>query len=162
MSRFGGAPKCKVCGKSVYMAEEVKANGESYHKVCFKCCQCNKSLDSNNMAVSEEKLYCAPCHRKIHDIHKIAYESTDSGVSTGGPDDCGRCGKAVYTAEKIVGAGKNWHKRCFYCQSCHKSLDSTSVCDNEGEIYCKGCYGGKFGPKGYGYGGGAGALTRTE
>ena len=28
------------------------------------------------------------------------------GVSTGGPDDCGRCGKAVYTAEKIVGAGK--------------------------------------------------------
>ena len=36
---------------------------------------------SNNMAVSEEKLYCAPCHRKIHDIHKIAYESTDSGTS---------------------------------------------------------------------------------
>ena len=30
------------------------------------------------------------------------------GVSTGGPDDCGRCGKAVYTAEKIVGAGKVW------------------------------------------------------
>ena len=33
------------------------------------------------MAVSEEKLYCAPCHRKIHDIHKMAYESTDSGTN---------------------------------------------------------------------------------
>ena len=31
-----------------------------------------------------------------------------------------------------------------------------------GEIYCKACYGGLFGPKGYGYGGGAGALTRTQ
>ena len=29
-------------------------------------------------------------------------------------------------------------------------------------IHIAGCYGGKFGPKGYGYGGGAGALTRTE
>ena len=37
---------------------------------------------SNNMAVAEEKLYCAPCHRKIHDIHKMAYESTDSGTCT--------------------------------------------------------------------------------
>ena len=34
------------------------------------------------MAVAEEKLYCAPCHRKIHDIHKMAYESTDSGTCT--------------------------------------------------------------------------------
>lgn len=25
-----------------------------------------------------------------------------------------------------------------------------------------GCYGANFGPKGFGYGGGAGALTRTQ
>ena len=31
-----------------------------------------------------------------------------------------------------------------------------------GEIYCKSCYGAEFGPKGYGFGGGAGALTRTQ
>lgn len=30
---------------------------------------------------------------------------------------------------------------------------------HESEIYCKSCYGKKYGPKGYGYGQGAGALS---
>lgn len=38
-------------------------------------------------------------------------------------------------------------------------LDSTTCAEHEGMIYCKGCHGKKFGPKGYGYGGGAGALS---
>ena len=29
----------------------------------------------------------------------------------------------------------------------------------DGNIYCKGCYGNKFGLRGYGFGGGAGTLT---
>jgi len=30
-----------------------------------------------------------------------------------------------------------------------------------GEIYCAACYGKKYGPKGFGYGQGAGTLTNT-
>ena len=30
-----------------------------------------------------------------------------------------------------------------------------------GEIYCAACYGRNFGPKGFGYGQGAGTLTNT-
>ena len=56
----------------------------------------------------------------------------------------------------------------FIAEECNKSLDSNTVAEKKaeeegkpGEIYCKGCYGRHFGPKGYGYGGGAGALTNT-
>ncbi|KAJ7389635.1 hypothetical protein OS493_029974 [Desmophyllum pertusum] len=53
---------------------------------------------------------------------------------------------------------KSWHKKCFTCKECDKKLDSDTLAENEGEIYCKGCYGKQSGPKGYGYGGGAGAF----
>ncbi|KAG5848879.1 cysteine and glycine-rich protein 3-like [Anguilla rostrata] len=70
----------------------------------------------------------------------------------GGCDHCSRCSKAVYAAEKIIGAGKTWHKMCFRCALCGKSLESTTVTDKDGEIYCKVCYAKNFGPKGRGLG----------
>ncbi|GFU60506.1 cysteine and glycine-rich protein 2 [Nephila pilipes] len=80
----------------------------------------------------------------------------------GGADVCPRCGKAVYMAEKMMGGGSAWHKTtCFNCKECHKRLESMTLCEREGEIYCKTCYGKLYGPKGYGYGGGAGTLQMS-
>ncbi|KAJ6651445.1 hypothetical protein lerEdw1_021018 [Lerista edwardsae] len=57
---------------------------------------------------------------------------------------------------------KPWHKNCFRCAKCGKSLESTTLTEKEGEIYCKGCYAKNFGPKGFGYGQGAGALVHAQ
>ncbi|XP_053281292.1 cysteine and glycine-rich protein 3 [Pleuronectes platessa] len=70
----------------------------------------------------------------------------------GGSDRCPRCSKAVFAAEKVMGAGKPWHKTCFRCALCGKSLESTTVTDKDGELYCKVCYAKNFGPKGFGLG----------
>ncbi|XP_044535119.1 cysteine and glycine-rich protein 2 [Gracilinanus agilis] len=80
----------------------------------------------------------------------------------GGAEKCSRCGDSVYAAEKVIGAGKPWHKNCFRCAKCGKSLESTTLTEKEGEIYCKGCYAKNFGPKGFGYGQGAGALVHAQ
>lgn len=42
---------------------------------------------------------------------------------------------------------------------CGKMLDSTNCAEHENELYCKNCHGRKYGPKGYGFGGGAGCLS---
>ncbi|KAG8137908.1 hypothetical protein E2320_003848 [Naja naja] len=80
----------------------------------------------------------------------------------GGAEKCSRCGDSVYAAEKVIGAGKPWHKNCFRCAKCGKSLESTTLTEKDGEIYCKGCYAKNFGPKGFGYGQGAGALVHAQ
>lgn len=43
---FGGGVKCAMCGKTVYFAEEVVAEGQKWHKMCFKCTICSKMLDT--------------------------------------------------------------------------------------------------------------------
>ncbi|KXJ07671.1 Muscle LIM protein Mlp84B [Exaiptasia diaphana] len=77
-------------------------------------------------------------------------------------DRCPRCGDRAYHAESIAMEGMKFHKRCFSCRRCKKKLDSTNACSHEREVYCKGCHTVEFGIKGYGYGLGAGALTRTQ
>ena len=38
-------------------------------------------------------------------------------------------------------------------------LESTTVTEHDGDLFCKNCYAKKFGPKGVGFGGGAGCLS---
>ncbi|RCN48217.1 hypothetical protein ANCCAN_05763 [Ancylostoma caninum] len=42
---------------------------------------------------------------------------------------------------------------------CNKLLDSTNCCEHQAELYCKQCHCRRFGPKGVGFGIGAGSLT---
>ncbi|XP_028305022.1 cysteine and glycine-rich protein 2 isoform X2 [Gouania willdenowi] len=77
----------------------------------------------------------------------------------GGGNKCAACRGTVYHAEEVQCDGKSFHKSCFLCMVCRKSLDSTTLASHDQEIYCKSCYGKKYGPKGYGYGQGAGALN---
>ena len=82
---------------------------------------------------------------------KSAYEKRQSTMSTssstssenkfnfGVSEKCARCQKSVYAAEKIIAASKSYHKLCFTCSTCKKSLSSMSCCDNsDGDIFCKG------------------------
>uniref|UniRef100_A0A8I3N6D9 Cysteine and glycine-rich protein 2 n=2 Tax=Canis lupus familiaris TaxID=9615 RepID=A0A8I3N6D9_CANLF len=77
----------------------------------------------------------------------------------GGGNRCAACGGTVYHAEEVQCDGRSFHRCCFLCMVCRKNLDSTTVAIHDEEIYCRSCYGKKYGPKGYGYGQGAGTLS---
>ncbi|CAG9539225.1 unnamed protein product [Cercopithifilaria johnstoni] len=71
---------------------------------------------------------------------------------------CGKCNLPVYFAELVQAAGRSWHKNCFRCAECGKFMDSRSYNDHKDQLYCNHCYKYLFGPKGVGYGIGAGVL----
>ncbi|XP_040563906.1 cysteine and glycine-rich protein 1 [Lepeophtheirus salmonis] len=75
----------------------------------------------------------------------------------GGAEICPRCNRSVFIAELMRGAGKAWHKSCFTCNICNKRVDSSNLCERDGDIFCKACYGKNFGPKGFGFGLSAGS-----
>jgi len=180
--------KCPKCGKAVYSAEEKLAAGKKWHKMCLKCGLCQKYLESTNLSEHAGEIFCRQCYGRKYGPKGYGFgggagalcmdkgehfgnvECDMSNKPTGhggGPVErveggCPRCGGRVYEAERRSTAGLNFHATCFNCKDCHKALDSTSVCDNEGEIYCKGCYGKNFGPKGVGFGVGAGCLSTGQ
>lgn len=158
---YGGGAKCPKCQKTVYFNEEVLAAGKKWHKVCFRCFQCGKSLDSMTMANRGGELYCQACHKKNFANFEMVKEVQPGATSgsLGGGKSCGTCGKPVYFNERVLGAGREFHKQCFKCSDCNKMLESTTVADHEGTIFCKACHKKKFGLKGYGYGQGAGTLA---
>lgn len=115
-------PKCPVCNKSVYAAEERVANGHKYHKGCFKC----------------GKLTDIPFHQKNwRSIWKLVLDST----------------KFLFWIMTSLSP---------FAGMCNKFLESTNCNEHNKELYCKNCYGRKYGPKGYGFGGGAGALCMDD
>lgn len=79
----------------------------------------------------------------------------------GGTEKCPKCTKSVYAAERVIAGGKAYHKLCFTCSACRKCLESTTVTEHDGTIYCKACYGKQFGPAGF-RGGTAGGAMHTE
>jgi len=112
------------------------------------------NASSNNMA---DKPASAPII-----VKKVAPSSTAAARPRwGGAEICPRCNKSVFIAELMRGAGRAWHKTCFTCNNCNKRLDSSILTEREGEIYCRPCYGRNFGPKGFGFGIGAG-MCRPE
>ncbi|KAI5636692.1 LIM domain-containing protein [Phthorimaea operculella] len=173
---------CPRCGGYVYAAEQMLARGKAWHKECYKCGECMKRLDSTNCCEGPDKdIYCKVCYAKKFGPKGYGY-GKGAGVLQSDPyangdsapkstvintasimappgKGCPRCGGAVFAAEVVLAKGREWHRKCFKCRDCTKTLDSIIACDGpDSEIYCKTCYGKKWGPHGYGFACGAGFL----
>lgn len=72
----------------------------------------------------------------------------------GGGEQCPRCQKTVYPAEKLMACSAAWHKGCFKCKTCMLIVNLLSIMislflgnglltlasykDFQQDVYCKG------------------------
>jgi len=57
---------CPACHKAVYFAEQVKASGQTWHKLCLKCTECKTRLDSSRLTEKDGLVFCRNCYGKLH------------------------------------------------------------------------------------------------
>lgn len=62
----------------------------------------------------------------------------------GSKGNCADCNREVLTATKeggfIENSGRVWHKRCFRCNNCHKSIGRAPIVDLYGKPSCSECF----------------------
>ncbi|KAL8221594.1 UNVERIFIED_CONTAM: Cysteine and glycine-rich protein 2 [Gekko kuhli] len=130
-----------VCRKNLDSTTVAIHDGEVYCKSCYgkkygpKGYGYGQGAGTLNMDRGERlgiRHDNAPSHRPA-----TSPNTSKFAQKFGGAEKCSRCGDSVYAAEKVIGAGKPWHKNCFRCAKCGKSLESTTLTEKEGEIYCK-------------------------
>jgi len=57
--------KCDICIKTVYVLEKIEADGKKFHKTCFRCAQCQKTLSLGTYAALAGKFYCKPHFKQL-------------------------------------------------------------------------------------------------
>ncbi|KAJ3091772.1 LIM domain and actin-binding protein 1 [Quaeritorhiza haematococci] len=57
--------QCVICGKTVYLMEQLIIDDKQFHKTCLKCAHCHATLKLGNLASLEGKYYCKPHFKQL-------------------------------------------------------------------------------------------------
>ncbi|XP_074287250.1 LIM domain-containing protein WLIM2b-like [Silene latifolia] len=171
MSFIGTQQKCKACDKTVYVMDQVSADGVSYHKSCFKCNHCKSHLQLHSFKSMDGVLYCKPhfeqlfkesgnFNKNFHSPTRAAENSPDSKpeltrssskvarMFSGTQEKCLTCSKTVYPIEKVTVENQFYHKSCFKCSHGGCSLSPSNYAALNGVLYCKHHFSQLFREKG--------------
>merc|ERR1712038_1763156 len=135
-SKFGGGgTKCALCGKTVYMGEQVVYEKKVYHPKCLKCSTCGKILQPAQTDSYEGKNYCHKCFATggfANKQSKVKWKKGQnagggSGKYGGGGVKCYNCGKTVYAGEKVTFEKHTYHVKCFKCDICGNKMTTSTA-----------------------------------
>jgi hypothetical protein len=62
---FAGGNKCYVCNKTAYEMESLTYDKMTFHKNCFKCLSCKRTISLSAVAMIKSDLYCKTCFLRI-------------------------------------------------------------------------------------------------
>nr|ADU79243.1 AT12805p [Drosophila melanogaster] len=111
---------CAKCTKKC-SGEVLRVADNHFHKACFQCCQCKKSLATGGFFTKDNAYYCIPDYQRLYGTK------------------CANCQQYV-EGEVVSTMGKTYHQKCFTCSKCKQPFKSGSKVTNTGkEVLCEQC-----------------------
>ncbi|XP_044268377.1 paxillin homolog 1 isoform X1 [Tribolium madens] len=117
------ATRCIKCNK-VITSGGVTYKNEPWHRECFTCTHCSKSLAGERFTSRDEKPYCAECFGELFAKRCFACNKPITGI--GG-------------TKFISFEDRHWHNDCFFCASCRTSLVGRGFITDQDDIICPEC-----------------------
>lgn len=112
-------PKCGGCGNAL-SGSAVKALDRTWHRECFACSKCKKSLLSGGFVEDDNKNpLCGDCFDEQF------------------AKNCAQCAKKISGAFVNV-EGRDYHKGCFVCHKCGSEF-SGGYYMQDNHALCKNC-----------------------
>lgn len=108
LCHFAGKTKiyCAKCQKKC-SGEVLRVTDRYFHKTCFQCTTCSKSLATGGFFSKDGAYYCTLDYQKMYGTK------------------CAACN--LYVEGEVVSTmGKTYHQKCFVCSGCKKSFQSGS------------------------------------
>lgn len=111
---------CERCQKKC-TGEVLRVTDRYFHKTCFQCTKCHKSLAQGGFFSKDGAYYCTADYQKLYGTK------------------CAACQQYV-EGEVVSTLGKTYHQKCFTCSKCKSPFQSGSKVTNTGkEVLCETC-----------------------
>ncbi|XP_055381382.1 actin-binding LIM protein 3 isoform X2 [Condylostylus longicornis] len=111
---------CAKCQKKC-TGEVLRVADKHFHKSCFQCCKCKKSLATGGFFTKDSSYYCIPDYQKLYGTK------------------CAACNQYV-EGEVVSTMGNTYHQKCFTCTKCKHPFQSGSKVTNIGkDVLCENC-----------------------
>nr|XP_029711994.1 actin-binding LIM protein 3-like isoform X3 [Aedes albopictus] len=112
--------QCSKCQKKC-SGEVLRVSDRYFHKTCFQCTKCNKSLATGGFFSKDGAYYCTLDYQKLYGTK------------------CAACNQYV-EGEVVSTMGNTYHQKCFTCSKCKQAFQSGSKVTNTGkEVLCENC-----------------------
>lgn len=97
---------CAKCQKKC-SGEVLRVTDKYFHKTCFQCVTCNKSLAAGGFFAKDNTYYCVVDYQKLYGTK------------------CAVCQQYV-EGEVVSTMGNTYHQKCFTCTKCNQPFESGS------------------------------------
>jgi four and a half LIM domains protein 5 len=119
--------KCTKCQQNIMNNDSgITFSNKDYHERCFRCDKCAKSLVDSKQTFTDKNnngLYCEPCFTNNFSPR------------------CYKCSQHIPPSQTGTEYdNKIYHKECFNCARCRKSIGSKRFYKTGNAIICETCY----------------------